>query len=127
MTETTTPSYLDADAAPLVFTHAAAGKVRELIAEEGNPELKLRVYISGGGCSGFQYGFTFDEARAEDDLAVDCDEGDPAGRSAEPAVPRRCRDRLFRIADRRAVRDPQSEREDDLRLRFVLHRLTRRP
>lgn len=73
MTETTTPSYLDADAAPLVFTHAAAGKVRELIAEEGNPELKLRVYISGGGCSGFQYGFTFDEARAEDDFAVDRD------------------------------------------------------
>jgi iron-sulfur cluster insertion protein len=68
-----TPSYLDAGAAPLVFTDAAAGKVRELIAEEGNPELKLRVYISGGGCSGFQYGFTFDEARADDDLAVDKD------------------------------------------------------
>jgi len=73
MNETHTPSYLDADSAPLVFTGAAAGKVRELIAEEGNPELKLRVYISGGGCSGFQYGFTFDEARAEDDFAVDKD------------------------------------------------------
>jgi iron-sulfur cluster insertion protein len=73
MSETQTPSYLDADSAPLVFTGAAAGKVRELIAEEGNPELKLRVYISGGGCSGFQYGFTFDEARAEDDFAVDKD------------------------------------------------------
>lgn len=71
MTATLTPTYLDADAAPLLFTEAAAVKVRELIAEEGNPELKLRVYISGGGCSGFQYGFTFDEARAEDDLAVD--------------------------------------------------------
>jgi iron-sulfur cluster insertion protein len=57
--------------APLVFTDAAAHKVRELIDEEGNPALKLRVYISGGGCSGFQYGFTFDETRAEDDLAVD--------------------------------------------------------
>jgi iron-sulfur cluster insertion protein len=68
-----TPTYLDAGSAPLVFTGAAAGKVRELIAEEGNPELKLRVYISGGGCSGFQYGFTFDEARAEDDFAVDKD------------------------------------------------------
>jgi iron-sulfur cluster insertion protein len=71
MNDTITPTYLDADSAPLLFTDAAAGKVRELIAEEGNPELKLRVYISGGGCSGFQYGFTFDEARADDDLAVD--------------------------------------------------------
>ena len=71
MNETITPSYLDAGPAPLLFTAAAAGKVRELIAEEGNPGLKLRVYISGGGCSGFQYGFTFDEARAEDDFAVD--------------------------------------------------------
>jgi iron-sulfur cluster insertion protein len=73
MNDTATPSYLDAGPAPLLFTAAAAGKVRELIAEEGNPGLKLRVYISGGGCSGFQYGFTFDEARAEDDLAVDKD------------------------------------------------------
>jgi iron-sulfur cluster insertion protein len=46
--------------APVVFTDAAASKVGELIREEQNPELKLRVFISGGGCSGFQYGFTFD-------------------------------------------------------------------
>ena len=46
---------------PIVFTDAAANKVGELIQEEDNPELKLRVFISGGGCSGFQYGFTFDE------------------------------------------------------------------
>lgn len=58
---------------PLVFTVAAAAKVRELIAEEGDPSLKLRVYIQGGGCSGFQYGFEFDETRAEDDMAVDTD------------------------------------------------------
>ena len=58
-------------AAPLSFTEAAARKVGELIGEEGNPNLKLRVYIQGGGCSGFQYGFTFDEDRAEDDLAVE--------------------------------------------------------
>ncbi len=68
-----TPTYLDAAEAPLVFTAAAAGKVGELIAEEGNPALKLRVYITGGGCSGFQYGFNFDEERAEDDLAVERD------------------------------------------------------
>ncbi len=71
MNDSITPTYQDAGDAPLVFTDAAAGKVRELIAEEGNPDLKLRVYISGGGCSGFQYGFTFDDARADDDLAVD--------------------------------------------------------
>ena len=55
---------------PLAFTKAAAEKVRELIEAEGNPALKLRVYISGGGCSGFQYGFTFDEKRQEGDTAV---------------------------------------------------------
>ena len=47
--------------APIAFTDAAATKVGELIQEEDNPNLKLRVFISGGGCSGFQYGFTFDE------------------------------------------------------------------
>ena len=50
--------------APLVFSDNAAGKVKQLIEEEGNPELKLRVFVTGGGCSGFQYGFTFDEVRA---------------------------------------------------------------
>ena len=55
---------------PLLFTEAAARKVRELMTEEGNPELKLRVYIQGGGCSGFQYGFGFEEVMQEDDLAV---------------------------------------------------------
>lgn len=55
---------------PLRFTRAAALKVRELVAEEGNPDLKLRVYINGGGCSGLQYGFTFDETQADEDLAV---------------------------------------------------------
>ncbi len=59
---------------PLDFTPAAAAKVRELIAEEGNPALKLRVYIQGGGCSGFQYGFEFDEQQGEDDLAIVTDE-----------------------------------------------------
>jgi iron-sulfur cluster insertion protein len=54
----------------LVFTDAAATKVRALIDEEGNPDLKLRVFVSGGGCSGFQYGFTFDEVTNEDDTAM---------------------------------------------------------
>ena len=54
----------------VLFTTRAAHKVKELIAEEGNAELSLRVYISGGGCSGFQYGFSFEEQPAEDDEAV---------------------------------------------------------
>jgi len=56
---------------PVVFTENAANKVRELIDEEGNPDLKLRVFVSGGGCSGFQYGFTFDEETNEDDTELD--------------------------------------------------------
>ncbi|RPE75806.1 iron-sulfur cluster insertion protein ErpA [Vulcaniibacterium tengchongense] len=67
---TATPDYQSLDR-PLQFTVAAARKVRELIEEEGNPALKLRVYIQGGGCSGFQYGFEFDEQQAGDDLAVE--------------------------------------------------------
>ncbi|GAB6049910.1 iron-sulfur cluster insertion protein ErpA [Hydrogenophilus islandicus] len=55
----------------LIFTDAAAAKVRELIDEEGNPNLKLRVFITGGGCSGFQYGFTFDEEVADDDTVIE--------------------------------------------------------
>lgn len=55
----------------LVFTDSAANKVKELIEEEGNPGLKLRVFVTGGGCSGFQYGFTFDEDVAEDDTTME--------------------------------------------------------
>lgn len=56
------------------LTNSAIRKVQELVAEEENDELKLRVFITGGGCSGFQYGFTFDELAAEDDTAIK-DEG----------------------------------------------------
>lgn len=54
----------------LIFTDTAAAKVRQLIEEEGNLDLKLRVYVTGGGCSGFQYGFTFDESIQPDDKVV---------------------------------------------------------
>ena len=57
--------------APLVFTDNAANKVRQLIEEEGNNELKLRVFVTGGGCSGFQYGFTFEESVNEDDTPME--------------------------------------------------------
>jgi iron-sulfur cluster insertion protein len=56
---------------PLLFTDNAANKVRDLIQEEGNPELKLRVFVTGGGCSGFQYGFTFDEVANADDAVME--------------------------------------------------------
>lgn len=57
--------------APLEFTDSAAAKVKQLIEEESNPALKLRVFVQGGGCSGFQYGFTFDEDQQDDDTAID--------------------------------------------------------
>jgi len=57
--------------APLVFTDAAASKVKELIDEENNDNLKLRVFVTGGGCSGFQYGFTFDESINDGDTSVE--------------------------------------------------------
>jgi iron-sulfur cluster insertion protein len=56
---------------PLIFTDSAAAKVKSLIDEEGNAELKLRVFVTGGGCSGFQYGFTFDEVTNEDDTVME--------------------------------------------------------
>ena len=75
MTAAVQTSNLQADATPptdpIVFTESAAAKVADLIAEEGNPELKLRVFVQGGGCSGFQYGFTFDEAVNDDDMTLE--------------------------------------------------------
>ena len=58
-------------ASPLVFTNAAAAKVKQKIDEENNPALMLRVFVTGGGCSGFQYGFTFDEAEGDGDTMVE--------------------------------------------------------
>ncbi len=64
------PTPADAMPAPILFTDSAAAKVKELIDEEGNPDLKLRVFVQGGGCSGFQYGFTFDEVINDDDTQM---------------------------------------------------------
>lgn len=60
--------------APINFTDSAANKVRDLIIDEQNPNLKLRVFVTGGGCSGFQYGFTFDEDVNEDDTIMEKNE-----------------------------------------------------
>jgi iron-sulfur cluster insertion protein len=65
-TEQFTPSTIN-------VTDRAAAKVRELVADESNPELKLRVFVTGGGCSGFQYGFAFEELAADDDTQVERD------------------------------------------------------
>lgn len=57
--------------APIIFTSNAATKVSEMLVEEGDASLKLRVYVTGGGCSGFQYSFAFDDQVAEDDMALE--------------------------------------------------------
>jgi iron-sulfur cluster insertion protein len=62
---------MEAQENPLVFTNSAAMKVRQLIDEEGDQNLMLRVFVSGGGCSGFQYGFTFDQNETEGDTIVE--------------------------------------------------------
>jgi iron-sulfur cluster insertion protein len=64
------PAAAEAMPSPIIFTDSAAEKVAQLIEEEGNPDLKLRVFVQGGGCSGFQYGFTFDEIVNEDDTTM---------------------------------------------------------
>lgn len=70
VTESITAPSAEMRPVPLVFTDNAAKKVKSLIEEEGNPALKLRVFVSGGGCSGFQYGFTFEEAMSDDDTSL---------------------------------------------------------
>ncbi len=113
---------------PLVFTENAANKVKALIVEEGNEELKLRVFVTGGGCSGLQYGFTFDEVANEDDTVMQKNGVslliDPMSYQylvgAEIDYTGGTRGR--------AVRDQESERVVDLRLRvFVLGLKARSP
>ena len=59
----------------LTVEESATNKLKELIAEEGNPDLKLRIFVQGGGCSGFQYGFTFDEETNDDDYTINAGDG----------------------------------------------------
>lgn len=68
MTESATQ--IEAPELDVSLTEAAVGKVRRLIEAEGNPDLMLRIYVTGGGCSGFQYGFAFEEQAAEDDTRI---------------------------------------------------------
>ncbi|MCX5591056.1 iron-sulfur cluster insertion protein ErpA [Alcaligenes endophyticus] len=71
MTTSTETVNLQVPPSPIGLSDAAVEKVRELLLEEGEPELKLRVFVQGGGCSGFQYGFTFDDEVADDDTTID--------------------------------------------------------
>ena len=71
MNDTATATVPETSEAPLLFTDAAARKVSELIAGEGNPNLMLRVFVQGGGCSGLQYGFEFDEQIQDGDTCVE--------------------------------------------------------
>lgn len=73
MTTSTETVNLQVPPSPIALSDAAVEKVRELLLEEGEPELKLRVFVQGGGCSGFQYGFTFDDEVADDDTTIDKD------------------------------------------------------
>ena len=58
----------------ITLESSAVVKIKDLLSEENTPNLKLRIFVSGGGCSGFQYGFTFDETQNDDDFIVDQDE-----------------------------------------------------
>ena len=82
---------LQAPPAAIIFTDAAAAKVKDLLIEEGNDNLKLRVFVQGGGCSGFQYGFTFDEDVNEDDTTLEKNGVallvDPSAPAADDGVP----------------------------------------
>jgi len=69
--EAAAPFVLPEGAKPLIVSEAVINKVGEMLAEEGDPNLKLRIFVTGGGCSGFQYGFAFDDAAKDDDLCVE--------------------------------------------------------
>jgi iron-sulfur cluster insertion protein len=73
MSENTSGGVGVVKATPIIFTEAASNKAKELITEEENSALKLRAFVTGGGCSGFQYGFSFEEEQNEDDMVIERD------------------------------------------------------
>ncbi len=108
------------EAPALQFTDAAARKVGDLIRGEGNPNLMLRVFVQGGGCSGLQYGFEFDEQVQDGDT---CIENMGVKLLVDPMSVQYLMGAEIdytRGPGRRAVRDPQSQRRDHLRLRVFL-------
>lgn len=91
------------DESPIIFTDSCCTKVADLIAEENNPDLKLRVFVNGGGCSGFQYGFTFDEIKNDDDFEIQKKRPDFLSRSDELPIFGWCGNRLHRKFARIAI------------------------
>ena len=116
LAQTFTPSVL-------LVTDRAAAKVRALIEDEGNPRLKLRVFVTGGGCSGFQYGFSFEEAIEDDDRRR---ERWGRGRRGCPQLSLlgRLRNRLYRRVGRGQVRRKEPQRYRYVRVRLVLFSLS---
>jgi iron-sulfur cluster insertion protein len=109
----------DEPPSPIIFTDSAAVKVADLVAEEGNPDLKLRVFVQGGGCSGFSYGFTFDEIINDDDTVM-------SKNGVSLLIDSMSYQYLVGAEIDYKVRDQKPERNDDLRLRKLVLRLTRR-
>ena len=112
---------------PILLSGDAASKVRELILEEGNPNLMLRISVSGGGCSGFQYGFAFEELSGGDDMIIEKDGVrvliDPISLQYLSGANIDFQGRRRRLA----LRHPQSQCEEHLRLRkLIFHRRQRR-
>ena len=112
-----TPIVLPEGVEALRISDSVVTKVAEMLAEEGDASLMLRIFVTGGGCSGFQYGFAFDDASKDDDIRVERGPIRIVVDSDEPAVPDGRRDRLRGQARRRALRHPQPQRRHHLRLR----------
>ena len=112
-------------ASAVAFSEKAARKVGELVLRQGRTDPLLRVYIEGGGCSGFQYGFNFEDAAGEDDVVIEREGSKLLVDPDELPVPDGLGDRLQGRPARVAVRDQQPERGDHLRLRDVLLDLRR--
>ena len=106
-------------------TPSAASKITELLTEENKTNAGLRVFVQGGGCSGFQYGLMIDEGegRRDDRRSDRVERRQAAGRSDQRAISDRRRSRFRRQHHRRRLHDQESEREVDLRLRVVVQRL----
>ena len=107
----------------ITVTESAASKIKDLLAEESKTESGLRVFVQGGGCSGFQYGLMIEESGGVGDQTFESN-GIAVRRSGEPQLPEGRRGRLRRHDHGRRLHDQEPERDVDLRLRFVFQRVS---
>ena len=105
-------------------SETAASKINELLVEEGKAGSGLRVFVQGGGCSGFQYGLMIEEAGGSADQVFESNGDQAVHRSCEHQLSQGRRSRLRRDGDWRRLHDQEPERDLDLRLRIVIQRLT---